>query len=361
MPKLGLTMTEGVLAEWRVASGDPVTPGQVLFVVETDKIANEIEAQVPGTVAELLAVAGTTLPVGAPVAVLLADGETALAPAPAPQRRIATPLARRMARQSGQDLAAIAGSGPGGRIMARDLADVPAAPPAPEPAPHVIQPDSFRRTTARRLSEAKRDIPHFYVFAAADVTDLLALRAQLNTGSGPRLSVTHFLLAAAARTLAAMPAMNRVWAADAIHQLALVDVGLAVESPKGLVAPVLRNLATQTLDEVAAATDSLIATARAGKVTGADLSGGALSISNVGMFGVSALVPIINPGQSGILGVGAAQPRFLPDDQGRPALRQVLELALSCDHRVIDGALAARFLAALARALESPATLLRRP
>lgn len=381
MPKLGLTMTEGMLAEWKVAPGDAVTAGQVLFVVETDKIANEIEAQQAGVVEALLAEPGDVLAVGAVLARLQVAGENALAapslPAPALSspdadlRIIATPLARRMAAKAGLDLAQVAGRGPRGRIMAGDVSAVldeePATGVAPAPAALPTQvrerkPSAFQKVTARRLTQAKQDIPHFYIFAKADVTDLLVMREQLNSGSGAsKLTVSHFVIAAVARALAAMPEMNCVWAGEVIHDLPTVDIGMAVESPKGLVAPVLHDLGDLTLDEVAVLANGLVARAREGKLAPEDLRGGAVSISNVGMFGASALLPIINPGQSSILGVGAAQTVFLPDAHGRPVLRQVLELALSCDHRVIDGALAARFLQAICRHLECAATLLRRP
>lgn len=378
MPKLGLTMTEGMLAEWKVAPGDAVTAGQVLFVVETDKIANEIEAPHSGVVETLLAQPGDVLPVGAVLAHWRIAGEVGpalpahVAPSPAAEERIiATPLARRMAAKAGLDLAQVAGKGPRGRIMAGDVSAVldeeVGAPTTPAPAALPTQvrerkPSAFQKVTARRLTQAKQDIPHFYIFAKADVTDLLILREQLNNGDGAaKLTVSHFLIAAVARALASMPQVNCVWAGDVIHDLPTVDIGMAVESPKGLVAPVLHELGGLTLDEMAVLANGLVARAREGKLAPEDLRGGAVSISNVGMFGASALLPIINPGQSSILGVGAAQPVFLPDAHGRPVLRQVLELALSCDHRVIDGALAARFLQAICRHLECAATLLRRP
>lgn len=368
MPKLGLTMTEGLLAEWKVAPGDTVTAGEVIFVVETDKISNEIEASAAGVIGALLVAEGETVPVGAMVATM---GETTQTPSsrviPQPaaataatHRIIATPLARRRATKAGIDLATLSGSGPRGRIMAQD---VTTAPVAAAPAPNTIHElGAYQRVAARRLTEAKRDIPHFYVFADADVTSLLALREELNADPlQARLSVNAFVIAAVARTLRGFPEMNRVWAGDALRTLPTIDLGMAVEGPKGLVAPVLRALGGLTLDEVAQAAEAMIASARAGKLSSRDLEGGAVAISNVGMFGVSGLLPIINPGQSSILGVGAAQPAFRPDASGAPVLRQMLHLALSCDHRVIDGALAARFLQALCRRLEAPAALLRRP
>jgi len=373
MPKLGLTMTEGLLAEWKVAPGDAVSAGDVIFVVETDKISNEIEAQADGIVAQLHAAEGEVLPVGAVVLSLRTEGEPGETPAvlSTPDRIVATPLARRMAATAGLDLATIPGSGPRGRILAEDVetsrgSGAVAAlslPPTVSPAPGTVHElGAYQRVVARRLTEAKRDIPHFYVFADADVTDLLALREQLNGEPGAaRLTVNSFIVAALARALRGFPSMNRVWADERLRELATIDVGMAVEGPKGLVAPVVRDLGEATLDEIATAAEAVVARARAERLAPQDLEGGAIAVSNVGMFGVSGLLPIINPGQSSILGVGAAQTTFRPDADGRPVLRQILHLALSCDHRVIDGALAARFLQAVCRQLETSATLLRRP
>lgn len=361
MPKLGLTMTEGLLAEWKVAPGDAVSAGDVIFVVETDKISNDVEASEAGTIGALLVQPGETAPVGAAVAMIANGG----LPRNGEVRIIATPLARRVAAARGIDLARVSGSGPRGRIMAEDVAG---SPPLAEPTSFastsgaIHELGAYQRVAARRLTEAKRDIPHFYVFADADLTDLLALRAQLNADPGQaKLTVNSFILAALARTLAVFPQMNRVWAGECLRELATIDVGLAVEGPKGLVAPVVRDLGGLALDEIAAAAEGVIARARADRLASQDLDGGAIAVSNVGMFGVTGLVPIINPGQSSILGVGAAQPLFRPDADGRPLLRQVIHLALSCDHRVIDGALAARFLQAVCQQLETAVALLRRP
>jgi pyruvate dehydrogenase E2 component (dihydrolipoamide acetyltransferase) len=405
MPKLGLTMTEGMLIEWKVAPGDRVAPGDVLFVVETDKISNEIEAADAGTVEALHVAESETVAVGTPVATLVVEGPelariavqtaplaaqpaevlgaTASAPTPGPApsdrtgpepvevRYYATPLARRVARQAGLDLGEITGTGPRGRITSDDVTAAqraPSAPPSMAPEPptadepsELVALNSVQKVTARRLSEAKRNIPHFYVFAEADVTALLELREQLNSDAAhQRISVSHFILAAMSRALVAMPTLNRVWSDAGLVQLRQADVGLAVEGPKGLLAPVLRNLGRSTVDEVAAAATQAVGRVRGGQVSSADLQGGATALSNVGMFGATGLVPIINPGQSSILGVGRNQGVFRPDAHGQPQLRQVLNLALSCDHRVVDGAEAARFLQIIQNGLEAPAALLRR-
>jgi pyruvate dehydrogenase E2 component (dihydrolipoamide acetyltransferase) len=373
MPKLGLTMTEGMLAEWKVAPGDRVAAGDMLFVVETDKISNEIEASADGVIVELYAAAGDVVLVGEPVAAMLCDGAAGhadpppLAPAP---RLLATPLARRVAGQAGIALSLVAGSGPRGRITADDvIALIDATPHAPDAvtptaapgADPIIPLTSYQAVAARRLTQAKQDIPHFYLFAEADVTALRDARAQLNADTRHiKLSVSHFLLAAVARALVAVPAVNRVWTDEGLRQLAQADVGLAVDSAKGLVAPLLPDLGAATLDEIAASATSLVERARAGRLLAQDLRGGATTISNLGMFGITGVLPIINPGQSSILGVGADQPQFRPDVAGQPVLRRMLGLTLSCDHRVIDGAIAAQFLRRVQSALEAPLSLLRR-
>ena len=358
MPKLGLTMTEGTLAAWRVRPGDAVRAGDVLFVVETEKTATEIEAQDTGRIGTLLVAEGAVVPVGSAVATLANGG--------APARVIATPLARRLAQRGGLDLAAVRGSGPRGRIKAQDveraLADAAAPPPPPSPtaAPTRARAPRVATAAARRLTLAKQTIPHFYVAAELDATRLLALRAELNEVPGrPRVSVTHLLLAAAGRALAADPAMTAVWTEDGPQPLGGSDVGLAIDTPGGLLAPVLRQAGALRLDDLVRATDALIAAARAGRLGPDALEGGALTVSNLGMHGADFVVPIINPGQAAILGVGRPRGAFRPDAQGAPVLRQEIMLVLSADHRVLDGVRAAKLLGAIAALLERPLGLLR--
>jgi len=401
MPKLGLTMTEGLLASWRVQPGDQVADGDVLFVVETEKIATEITAQGPGRIETIEVSEGAVAPVGATVATWTGArasaaapeaastapdappaAEVPAAPAPAPAaasdggRILATPLARKLARGAGLDLSAIAGTGPRGRIKTADVeaalragrkappqapAAVPQARPLPPPAAATRRPATgIEKVVARRLTEAKQTIPHFYVLAEANVTRLLALREELNAQKGhPRLSLTHFVVAAVGRALRQMPETNVVWADDEVIQLAHGDVGVAVDTPRGLLVPVVRQADSRPLDEIARAMGTAVERARDGRLEAADLQGGAISVSNVGMFGASHLVPIINPGQSAILGVAAVKPAFRPDAAGAPALVQELGLVLSCDHRVLDGVKAARFLDLVTQFLQQPLSLLR--
>ncbi|HYG28047.1 MAG TPA: dihydrolipoamide acetyltransferase family protein [Caulobacteraceae bacterium] len=397
MPKLGLTMTEGVIAEWRVAPGDRVAAGDVIFVVETEKIANEVEAAEAGVIAAIQVEAGATAQVGDILATLAVDGaaadvahlpqsrasqakpqdvsprapaDTQAAPPAAhrSERVVATPLARRVASQAGIKLGTVHGSGPRQRIVAADVHAAIAAqnvaapaPAAPHSAQGVARPlSSHQATVAKRLTQAKQEIPHFYIFAEPDVTALLRLRAELNADSRyQKLSVNHFVLAAVARALSTAPEINTVWRGGELVTLPTADVGFAVETPKGLFAPVLRDAGRMGLDELARAADELSERARGGRLQPDDLVGGAISVSNVGMFGATAVLPIINPGQSSILGVGRSRRSFKPDAASAPVIADELTLALSCDHRVMDGGAAARFLQTIQNALESPVALLR--
>jgi pyruvate dehydrogenase E2 component (dihydrolipoamide acetyltransferase) len=222
--------------------------------------------------------------------------------------------------------------------------------------------DRVRLTSARRLAQAKRGIPHFYVGAAAEISRLMVLRDELNAHPGAaRLTVTHAIVAATGRALLEEPALNRVWAEDAWLQLSSPDVGVAIDTPRGLFAPVLAEAGCCPLDVVAARMGALVERARDGRLARDEMSGGAITVSNVGMHGARFLVPIVNPGQSMILGVGATEELFRPDAEGRPALRRELTLVLAADHRVVDGAAAAGFLARIVACLEQPLRLLRTP
>lgn len=399
MPKLGLTMTEGLLSSWRVAPGDDVRQGDILFIVETEKVATEIEANADGRIGELVVHEGDTVPVGAVVATWKVEAGTAPSsgdtePAPkaaepvapaaakpqeaAPQavvaslakrgsRIIATPLARRMAREKGVDLSAVSGTGPRGRIKLKDVLAAQAKPSAsaPKQAATPVAGASRRPATAiekvvaRRLGEAKQTIPHFYVHAEADVTRLLEIRTELNAeNSGPKLTLTHFIAAAVGCALRRMPDVDAIWDNEEIVALGMTDVGIAVNTERGLLVPVLRNAGSLPLGGIAAAMSELVQRARDGRLAADDFQGGAISISNVGMFGASYLVPIINPGQSAILGVAATKQVFRPDADGRPVLRQEMGLVLSCDHRLLDGVKAARFLDLVVRLLQQPLSLL---
>ena len=391
MPKLGLTMTEGMLTEWRVAVGDRVGAGDVLFVVETDKIANEIEAPGAGVVEAILVPEGETVPVGTPVArwtgpglpaaeddtaIEALDARPASRPVSAPAearihggaRIVATPLARRHARQANIDLAHVAGSGPGGRIKAADVARATAAEQQPAPNPslaagdRLVRPSPIQAIMARRMAAAVREIPHFYLTVEVAAESLMTLRGGMNTDLAPlRLTVGHFVVSAVARALASRPEDNRIWEDGSYRVLAAIDVGVAVATDAGLVAPVLRGIGAMDLFDLAAVHDRLVARARAGELGLDDMTGGAITVSNLGAYGVGQVFPIINPPQSLSLGVGAVQSRSTESAAGDTERGAMLALVLAADHRVFDGAGAAALLARIGAELVHPHRLLRSP
>jgi pyruvate dehydrogenase E2 component (dihydrolipoamide acetyltransferase) len=213
----------------------------------------------------------------------------------------------------------------------------------------------MQSTIARRLTQAKQQVPHFYLAAEAEVTRLDALRLELNALPGyPRITMTHLLAAAVGRALQALPEFNRVWTDDAIVSFDTCDVGVAVNTDRGLLVPVVRDAGRPSFRDLAKATQAAVEKARAGALTGPDMAGGAISISNAGMFNVTYMTPIINPGQSLILGVGSVREVFRPDAEGKPSLRRELGLVLAGDHRIFDGVSGLRFLNAVVLGLEKP-------
>lgn len=402
MPKLGLTMTEGVVTSWLVRPGDQFRSGDVLVVVETEKIASEVESPGDGRIETIEVAEGSTVPVGTVLATWTgadtalrsrrpeADDRnhvaTALKPDNAPiaqsaiarsggsGRPIATPLARRLAKDARIALSTVPGTGPRGRIKARDVeAAIANASRQHAPAAAVEQasiagsPVGLRRpatalekTVARRMSQSKQTIPHFYVQAEADVSRLLKLREELNSIEGfTRVSVNHLIIVAVGRALAQMPEINVLWSDDEVVQLTGSDVGFAVDTERGLFAPVIRAVNDKGLEALARAANDLAGRAKEGRLSADELTGGMITVSNVGMYGASHLIPIINPGQSAILGVAAVKPVFRPDANDQPVLRKEIGLVLACDHRVLDGVKAARFLDCVANHLTNPLLLLR--
>ncbi len=417
MPKFGLTMTEGLLSEWHVGPGEAFCAGQLLYTVETEKVANEVEAEIDGTLSEILVSEGETVPVGTPVARISyqageaeVPGATLATPAEerdvqdAPAARklmaehglsrgavdasgrdgrvmkedvlrvIATPLAKRIAAIEGVALEEIVGSGARGRIKAADVetAAARAARAGARPAAQstVIAPSGAteiaaspaRLSTARRVLASKRDIPHFYMTHEAELSALTELRQGLNTDSErARISVTHMLIRAVGVALAELSVLNRIWSNDQIVTFDRVDVGMVVETPEGLRIPVVRDVGGRGLDEIAEAAAAAADRARSGALAAEDVGDSVIAISNVGMFGVSSMTPIINPPNAMIIGVGADRKLFRPGADGAPTLRHELTLTLAADHRIIDGADAARFLAHLVGVIEQPIRLLRTP
>lgn len=375
MPKLGLTMTEGMLAEWRVNVGNEVASGDILFVVETEKITTEIEAPAHGVIQEILVQAGETVPVGTVIGRWTGTGiagvshpeegptleparsATVISDTPAAKagRVLATPLARRLARQRTVDLATVKGSGPRGRIKAQDVLRTADRAVPPRPSGGNDSASSIERIAGQRLAAAKRDIPHFYLSADADMTQVLILRGRASSGTKP--TINDVIVAAAGRALYDLPALNRVWSNAGPRPLGTVDIGLAVHTVRGLYAPVQHDIGALPLHEISARLRDLIGRARENRLKIDDLSGGVLTVSNAGMYGIKTIVPIINPGQAAILGVGAVQDVFRPNACGVPVLRHELCLSLAADHRVLDGVAGAQLLNRIIHYIEHPAEL----
>lgn len=413
MPALSPTMTEGALARWVKAEGDKVAIGDVIAEIETDKATMEVEAVEDGILGRILVPEGTQgIAVNTPIALMVAEGEsvpeagaakpqTAAAPsAPAPQaeaahqkpapatvaasvvssaqpvagkRVIASPLAKRIASQKGLDLAHIKGTGPNGRIIRRDVENT-ATQKAPEPVAHVaseassgstsrsIPHSGMRKVIARRLTEAKSTIPHFYVSVDVELDALLALRAQLNAASpeeGPdafKLSVNDMLVKASAIALKRVPNVNASFTEQAMILHDSVDISIAVSIPDGLITPIIKQVERKSLKQISRETKDLVKRARTGKLKPEEFQGGTFSISNMGMFGVRDFSAIINPPQAAILAIAAAKKQ--PVVKGSElAIATVMTVTLSVDHRVVDGAVAAEWLSAFRSVVESPLTL----
>jgi pyruvate dehydrogenase E2 component (dihydrolipoamide acetyltransferase) len=427
MPALSPTMTEGTLARWLKKEGDSVSSGDVIAEIETDKATMEVEAVDEGVLGRILIADGTEgVAVNTPIGILVGDGEAVPdsaaapaavapntdAPAPVPQpagaaapktapntapntapaaasgRIVASPLARRLARDAGIDLSGLQGSGPNGRIVRADLANAKAAPAqgatkapaatpapaagtgpspmAPITAPHRVVPNSgVRRVIARRLSEAKQFIPHFYVTIDVEMDALLGLRTQLNAAApdgedGFKLSVNDMLIKACAVTLKRVPKVNATYTDAAILEYEDVDISVAVSAPSGLITPIVRSAEKKSLAQISHEARGLIKRAREGKLKPEEFQGGGFSISNMGMFGVKAFSAIINPPQSGILAVSASEKRPVvrSDANGdRLDIATIMTATLSVDHRAVDGALAAEWVSVFKSVVEHPLSL----
>ena len=427
MPQLGETVTEGKVTKWFKSAGDAVKPGDNLFEIETDKTSMEVPATSEGVLAEIRVAEGAIAPVGAVVGVITGDGAAAATPAPAaapaPQKatpqsakniasaapaitytsgnqspldpfdairrpeqnfgpaRLAggttvTPLARRLASQSGIDLTQISPSGPGGRIVAQDVEAAMAKAGKSFPASAAprargatadsvkaqfaagsyeeIPLDGMRRTIATRLVESKQTVPHFYLTADVDLTRVMAVRAEANTLRDTKLSLNDFVIRALALALQRVPAANAVWAEDRTLRFKASDVGVAVSIDGGLITPVIRDAQTKSVSAISAEVKDLAARARDKKLKPQEYQGGTSAISNLRMYGVREFAAIINPPQATILAVGAARRAPVEAEDGSVKFTDLMTVTLSCDHRVIDGALGAELLAAFRMFVEHP-------
>ena len=429
MPALSPTMEEGTLAKWLVKEGDTVNSGDLLAEIETDKATMEFEAVDEGVIGKILIAEGTEgVKVNSPIAVLLAEGESAddigaapaAAPAEAPKaeetkaaaatpsaaapapaaattdsgdRIFSSPLARRIAADKGLDLKSIKGSGPRGRIVKADVENATAAPKAEAAAPAGAAPaaapaaaaapagpstdavlkmyegrefeekklDGMRKTIAGRLTEAKQTIPHFYLRRDIKLDALLKFRSQLNKqleGRGVKLSVNDFIIKASALALQAVPTANAVWAGDRVLELKPSDVAVAVAIDGGLFTPVLKDAEMKSLSALSAEMKDLAKRARDRKLAPHEYQGGSFAISNLGMFGIDNFDAVINPPHGAILAVGAGVKKPVVNADGEIEVATVMSVTLSVDHRVIDGALGAELLKAIAENLENPMMML---
>lgn len=394
VPEVAAGATEVTLSEWLVAPGASFSAGDPIAVIETDKAIVEVEAESGATLLKPLVEGGAIVGVGAPMAllgepadvgsdldaVLASLGATAVPDAVAPDvepaatpasahRTFISPIARKLLREAGVDVDGITGTGPNGRIVRRDVQavisdhsaiqdsqlgapEVPTRRAESDDSPH----SRLRRAIAARLTQSKQEVPHFYLKRTADVGRLLKLRAELNEASPTRLSVNDFLIRAIAVAHTQVPDANVIWTEDALRRFDRVDVAVAIASAKGLVTPVLRQVETSSLSAISTQVKAYAEQADAGRLQQRDLEGGSISISNLGMYGVDEFAAIINPPHSAILAVGAARETAVIR-KGKAKAATTVDLVLSVDHRAIDGALAARWMAALVAALEHPLQL----
>src|SRR5262245_10424388 len=408
MPQLGETVSEGKITKWFKSAGDAVKPGDNLFEIETDKVSMEVPATSAGVLSELRVGVGEIAPVGAIVAVIAGDGAAASAPAPvalskqnAPSQRVnasptaaattapveldpffevrtpdrnygpaklaggavVTPLARRLAADAGIDLARVIGSGPHGRIAARDVAAASRAGRAlvlaagagevmalyRDAAFEEVPLDGMRKTIAARLMQAKQTIPHFYLTADVEIGRLLAIREEANSAAPKnsdgqplfRLSVNDLIIKAWAVALQRVPEANAAWADDRILRFRHSDIGIAVAIDGGLITPIIRQAEGKPLTVISTEMRELAERARSRRLKPHEYQGGSSAISNLGMYGVREFAAIINPPHATILAIGAARRQAVETADGGVGFASVMTVTLSCDHRVVDGALGA--------------------
>ncbi|MGA8222122.1 MAG: dihydrolipoamide acetyltransferase family protein [Candidatus Acidiferrales bacterium] len=395
MPALELTQETGKLVAWRKKEGDRVAKGEPLLEVETDKAVVEIESPAEGILAGIKAQVGAVIPVGVTIAWIVMPGETppvegapsassrhtTSAPTPLPQAAVdasskpaeagvkISPKARRLARELGIDIGKLRGSGPGGEILATDIQAAAEskgarteAAPATTSSGGVDGLSSIARLMAERTTQSWTTVPHFFVVREVEAGALLQAREKFKIAAEKTSAVppthTDLLVALVARALAQHPRMNASWTADGIRQNSEINIAVAMAVEDGVVTGVIRNAATTGLSEISLQRRDLAERAKANKLRPADISGATFTISNLGMHGVDAFTAIIVQPQAGILAVGRISDRVVAVD-GRPAIRPMMMLTLSCDHRVVDGARAAAFLNELAEAIRDAATILR--
>ncbi|NBZ95755.1 MAG: 2-oxo acid dehydrogenase subunit E2 [Proteobacteria bacterium] len=420
MPKLSDTMTEGTLLRWRKKKGDNVEVGDILAEVETDKATMEMEAFEEGVLTDIYVPEGGKVIVGAPLALVLKEGEKAsdkpkaspaaaapAADAPAARPSVASgrpltpraraaalragggvagnlnegvrvkasPLARKIADARGVRLAGLQGTGPGGRIIAFDVENAPVGGPAPAaggsspvaailPTPIAGMPETrvplsgMRRVIAERLLASKTQIPHFYLSIEIDAAPMMAFRKEYIEASGGKITFNDIALAAVARAAMQKPKVNAAFAGDAIIEYGSVNLSVAIAVEDGLVTPVIRDAQKLSLKEISASVKDLALRARDKKLKPEEYAGGTITVSNLGAYGIEQFCAIVNPPQAAILAVGAIVKKPVVNERDEIEIGHRMSITLSGDHRVVDGAVAAEYMSALRKLLESPALLL---
>eukprot|EP01022_Parablepharisma_sp_SALTPOND_P008814 TRINITY_DN136_c0_g5_i2.p2 TRINITY_DN136_c0_g5~~TRINITY_DN136_c0_g5_i2.p2 ORF type:complete len:506 (-),score=70.63 TRINITY_DN136_c0_g5_i2:3743-5260(-) len=417
MPNLSPTMTKGTITKWYKKEGDSFNPGDVICDVETDKATVGFEMVDSGVLAKILTPEGTKdIPLGAPVAVVVDEASDVAAfkdfkpeetkkPAAAPKaeapkaeapkaeapkepakhegRIMASPAAKKLAGEKGIDLAEITGTGPNGRILKTDVEDYaakkkeapkPAPAAAPKPKPEVpgmpeytdLELTNYKRVAAERLTEAKQTVPHFYVTVDCEVDSLLKLREQLNKHSKSKISINDMLVKACALTCLKVPAANSAWMGTHIREYKDVDMCVAVQTPIGLIAPIVPRANQKGFEQIAKDTKAMIEKAKDGKLKPEEFIGGTFTISNAGMFGISQLISIVNPPQACILGVSQVEKKLVVDEAkiatDKPwRIASKLTVTLSCDHRVVDGAVASEWTKEFKKLIENPSLMMLQP
>ncbi|AGI74218.1 dihydrolipoyllysine-residue acetyltransferase component of pyruvate dehydrogenase complex [Octadecabacter arcticus 238] len=412
LPKVDMDMSSGTIASWYKSEGEMVEEGEALFDIETDKATMEVESPGTGTLHFVSAKEGDIVPIGQSVAWLFAEGEEVVEPAGSGVSTAdtvqaaavesdtteepivvgspvflsgtrATPLARRVAKKLNIDLQSVGGSGPRGRIVRSDVEKAAKSGTASPPPQTItvggktgaqktadelglaytkVPVDRMRSIIAARLTESKSTVPHFYLNADLQIDKLLEMRVQINLAlqntDAKKISVNDLLVKACAAALKTVPEANASWDGDSIIKFDDAHISVAVSIDGGLITPVVRNAQKKDIQTISSEIADLAARAKTGKLGSKEYQGGSFSISNLGMFGVKSFNAIINPPESMILAVGQGAAQFVPDNEGNPKLATVMSVTLSCDHRVVDGALGAVWLKKFKELIENPTSLM---
>ena len=412
LPKVDMDMSSGTIAGWFKSEGEMVEEGEALFDIETNKATMEVESPGTGTLHFVSAKEGDVVPIGQTIAWLFAEGEEVVEPAGSGVSTAdtveaaavesdtteesmvvaspvflsgtrATPLARRVAKKLNIDLQSVGGSGPRGRIVRSDVEKAAKSGTASPPPQTItvggktgaqktadelglaytkVPVDRMRSIIAARLTESKSTVPHFYLNADIQIDRLLEFRAQINLAlqntDAKKVSVNDLLVKACAAALKAVPEANASWDGDSIIKFDDAHISVAVSIDGGLITPVVRNAQKKDIQTISSEIADLAARAKSGKLGSKEYQGGSFSISNLGMFGVKSFNAIINPPESMILAVGQGAAQFVPDNEGNPKLATVMSVTLSCDHRVVDGALGAVWLKKFKDLIENPVSLM---